>query len=156
MWQEIGGSRSTGAPTHIDLNPVGVAGSAVSGVLIEEWGGDVISVPISALNGDGVDELVENVIVLSEVSELKANPERYALGVVVDARRDKSRGSVATLLIQTGTLEIGDNIVIGGMRGKVRAMIGRTIAVRAAGTAGGSEAEERANGLEPSTFSLGS
>ncbi len=95
---------------------------AEQNLLIEEWGGDVISVPVSALNGDGVDELVDNVIVLSEVSELQANPERYALGVVVDARRDKSRGSVATLLIQTGTLEVGDNIVVGGMRGRVRAM----------------------------------
>ena len=95
---------------------------AEQNLLIEEWGGDVISVPISALTGDGVDDLVENVIVLSEVSELQANPERYALGVVVDARRDKSRGSVATLLVQTGTLEVGDSIVIGGIKGKVRAM----------------------------------
>jgi translation initiation factor IF-2 len=95
---------------------------AEQNLLIEEWGGDVISVPLSALTGDGVDELVENVVVLSEVSELQANPDRYALGVVVDARRDKSRGSVATLLIQTGTLEVGDNIVIGGIKGRVRAM----------------------------------
>jgi translation initiation factor IF-2 len=95
---------------------------AEQNLLIEEWGGDVISVPVSALNGDGVDDLVDNVVVLSEISELQANPERYALGVVVDARRDKSRGSVATLLIQTGTLEVGDNIVIGGIKGRVRAM----------------------------------
>ncbi len=95
---------------------------AEQNLLIEEWGGDVISVPLSALTGDGVDELVENVVVLSEVSELQANPDRYALGVVVDARRDKSRGSVATLLIQTGTLEVSDNIVIGGIKGRVRAM----------------------------------
>ena len=95
---------------------------AEQNLLIEEWGGDIISVPISALSGDGVDDLVDNLVVLSEVSEFQANPERYALGVVVDARRDKSRGSVATLLVQTGTLEVGDNIVIGGIRGRVRAM----------------------------------
>ena len=95
---------------------------AEQNLLIEEWGGDIISVPMSALNGEGVDELVDNLVVLSEVSEFQANPERYALGVVVDARRDKSRGSVATLLVQTGTLEVGDNIVIGGIRGRVRAM----------------------------------
>lgn len=95
---------------------------AEQNLLIEEWGGDIISVPISALSGDGVSDLVDNLVVLSEVSELQANPERYALGVVVDARRDKSRGSVATLLVQTGTLEVGDSIVIGGIRGKVRAM----------------------------------
>ncbi len=95
---------------------------AEQNLLIEEWGGDVIAVPVSAINGEGVDELVENLIVLSEVSELQANPDREALGVVVEARRDKSRGSVATLLIQTGTLEVGDNVVIGGVRGKIRAM----------------------------------
>ncbi len=95
---------------------------AEQNLLIEEWGGDIISVPMSALGGEGVDELVDNLVVLSEVSEFRANPERYALGVVVDARRDKSRGSVATLLVQTGTLEVGDNIVIGGVKGRVRAM----------------------------------
>ena len=95
---------------------------AEQNLLIEEWGGDIISVPMSALNGEGVDDLVDNLVVLSEVSEFQANPERYALGVVVDARRDKSRGSVATLLVQTGTLEVGDNIVIGGVKGRVRAM----------------------------------
>ena len=95
---------------------------AEQNLLIEEWGGDVIAVPVSALNGNGVDDLVENLIVLAEVSELQANPDREALGIVVEARRDKSRGSVATLLIQTGTLEVGDNIVIGGIRGKIRAM----------------------------------
>ena len=129
--EAIDHARAAEVPIVVAINKVDLPNSdtervkrqlAEQNLLIEEWGGDVISVPISALNGDGVDELVENVIVLSEVSELKANPERYALGVVVDARRDKSRGSVATLLIQTGTLEIGDNIVIGGMKGKVRAM----------------------------------
>ena len=129
--EAIDHARAAEVPIVVAINKVDLPNSdtervkrqlAEQNLLIEEWGGDVISVPISALHGDGVDDLVENVIVLSEVSELKANPERYALGVVVDARRDKSRGSVATLLIQTGTLEIGDNIVIGGMRGRVRAM----------------------------------
>ena len=95
---------------------------AEQNLLIEEWGGDVIAVPMSAVNGDGVDDLIENLIVLSEISELRANPDRYALGVVVEARRDRSRGTVATLIVQTGTLEVGDNVVIGGIRGKIRAM----------------------------------
>ena len=95
---------------------------AEQNLLIEEWGGDVIAVPMSAVNGDGVDDLLENLIVLSEISELRANPDRYALGVVVEARRDRSRGTVATLIVQTGTLEVGDNVVIGGIRGKIRAM----------------------------------
>ena len=95
---------------------------AEQNLLIEEWGGETIAVPVSALNGEGVDELLENLIVLSEVSELRANPDRYALGVVVEARIDRSRGTVATLIVQTGTLEVGDHIVIGGIRGKIRAM----------------------------------
>ena len=95
---------------------------AEQNLLVEEWGGDVIAVPVSAVSGDGVPELLENLIVLSEVSEFQANPDRDALGVVVEARRDKSRGCVATLLVQTGTLEVSDNIVIGGTRGKIRAM----------------------------------
>lgn len=91
-------------------------------LLIEEWGGDVIAVPVSALNGEGVDDLLENILVVSEIAELKANPHRLAKGVVVEARRDKSRGTVATVLVQTGTLSVGDNIVIGTLRGRVRAM----------------------------------
>ena len=129
--EAINHARAAEVPIVVAINKVDLPNAdpervkrqlAEQNLLIEEWGGDVISVPISALTGDGVDELVENVIVLSEVSELQANPERYALGVVVDARRDKSRGSVATLLVQTGTLEVGDSIVIGGIKGKVRAM----------------------------------
>ena len=95
---------------------------AEQNLLIEEWGGDVIALPVSAVNGEGVGDLLENLIVLSEVSELRANPDRFALGVVVEARRDRSRGTVATLIVQTGTLEVGDNVVIGGIRGKIRAM----------------------------------
>ena len=95
---------------------------AENDLLIEEWGGEIIAVPMSALRGEGVADLLENLIVLSEVSELQANPDREALGVVVEARKDKSRGSVATLLVQTGTLQVGDLIVIGAIRGKIRAM----------------------------------
>ncbi len=91
-------------------------------LLIEEWGGDVIAVPVSALTGDGTDELLENLMVVSEVGDLKANPNRSAKGVVVEARRDKSRGTIATVLVQTGTLNVGDNFVVGELRGRVRAM----------------------------------
>ncbi len=95
---------------------------AENDLLIEEWGGEIIAVPMSALRGEGVPDLLENLIVLSEVSEFQANPRRDALGVVVEARKDKSRGNVATLLVQTGTLHVGDIIVIGSIRGKIRAM----------------------------------
>ena len=129
--EAIDHARAAEVPIVVAINKIDLPNSdqervkrqlAEQNLLIEEWGGDTIAVPISALNGDGVDELIDNVRVLAEINELQANPDRYALGVVVDARRDKSRGSVATLLVQTGTLEVGDNIVVGGMRGKIRAM----------------------------------
>ena len=91
-------------------------------LLIEEWGGDVIAVPVSGLSGDGIPELLENLLVVSEVGELKANPNRDARGVVVEAHRDTSRGIMATVLVQTGTLRVGDNLVAGDTRGRVRAM----------------------------------
>ena len=91
-------------------------------LLIEEWGGDVVAVPVSALTGDGVQDLLDNLTVVSEISELKANPHRSARGVVVEARIDRTRGTVATALIQSGTLHVGDNVVVGSLRGRVRAM----------------------------------
>ena len=91
-------------------------------LLIEEWGGDVIAIPLSGITGDGVPELLENIQLVAEISELKANPERNAMGVVVEARKDKSKGNIATILVQTGTLSQGDILVIGGTYGKIRAM----------------------------------
>ena len=95
-------------------------------LLIEEWGGDVIALPVSALTGDGVDDLLDNLSVVAEVSELKANVGKEARGVVVEARIDRSRGTVATVLVQTGVLRIGDNVVVGTLRGRIRAMFTRT------------------------------
>ncbi len=91
-------------------------------LLIEEWGGDVIAAPVSALAGDGVDDLLANIQVVAEVNELKANPNRSVQAVVIEARLDKSKGPVTTVLVQTGTLRIGDNVVAGERHGRVRAM----------------------------------
>ena len=91
-------------------------------LLVEEWGGDVIAVPVSAQTGDGIDDLLENLTVLSEILELKANPDRPAAGVVVEATLDRRRGPSATVLIQAGTLRIGDCVVAGTAWGRVRAM----------------------------------
>ena len=88
----------------------------------EEWGGDVICVPVSALTGMGIDELLENVLVLAEVKELKANPNRLAKGIVIEAKLDKGRGPVATVLVQNGTLHSGDIVIAGTAVGRVRAM----------------------------------
>ena len=91
-------------------------------LLVEEWGGDVIAVPVSAQTGDGVDDLLENLSVLSEILELKANPDRSAAGVIVEATMDRRRGPSATVLIQAGTLRVGDYIVAGTAWGRVRAI----------------------------------
>ncbi|WP_456271507.1 translation initiation factor IF-2 [Bacillus sp. AK031] len=89
----------------------------------EAWGGDTIFVSLSALKGEGIDDLLEMILLVSEVEELKANPNRLAQGTVIEAELDKGRGSVATLLVQNGTLRVGDPIVVGTTFGRVRAMV---------------------------------
>ena len=93
-------------------------------VVPEEWGGDTIVVPVSAKTGEGVDDLLENVLLLADVLELKANPNRKARGVIIEAKLDHSRGAVATALVQKGTLHVGDMVVAGNAYGRVRAMMG--------------------------------
>ncbi|MGV0026626.1 translation initiation factor IF-2 [Phormidesmis priestleyi] len=89
----------------------------------EEWGGDTIMVPVSALNGDNLDTLLEMILLVAEVEDLTANPDRAAKGTVIEAHLDKAKGPVATLLIQNGTLRVGDVLVAGSSLGKVRAMV---------------------------------
>lgn len=89
----------------------------------EDWGGDTIFVPLSALSGEGIDDLLEMLILVSEVQELKANANKPAVGTVIEAELDKSRGPAASLLVQNGTLHVGDALVVGNTHGKVRAMV---------------------------------
>ncbi len=89
----------------------------------EEWGGDVICVPVSALKGDGIDDLLESVLLVADMKELKANPNRRAKGIVIEAKLDKGRGPVATVLVQNGTLHNGDIIIAGTAVGRVRSMM---------------------------------
>jgi translation initiation factor IF-2 len=91
-------------------------------LLVEDWGGDVISVDVSAKTGDGIDSLLENLLLVAEIGELKANPNKSAQGVVIEAKLDRKRGPNTTILIQEGTLNIGDFIVAGGAYGRVKAM----------------------------------
>ena len=93
------------------------------GLVPEDWGGDTTMVPVSALKGDNLDELLEMILLVAEVEELSANPDRAAKGTVIEANLDRNRGPVATLLVQNGTLRVGDTIVAGSVLGKVRAMI---------------------------------
>ncbi|MDY6825788.1 MAG: translation initiation factor IF-2 [Bacillota bacterium] len=93
------------------------------GLISEEWGGDTIIVPVSAIKGEGLDELLEMILLLAEVGELKASPERIARGTVIEAKLDRGRGPVATILVQDGTLRVGEAVICGSIAGKIRAMI---------------------------------
>lgn len=93
------------------------------GLLPEEWGGDTIFVPVSALKKQGIDELLEMILLVSEMQELKANPNRKAMGTIIEAKLDKGRGPVATVIIQKGTLNVGDAVIAGTAHGRIRAMI---------------------------------
>jgi translation initiation factor IF-2 len=94
-----------------------------AGLVIEEWGGDVVCVAISAKEKTGISELLENILVVAEMEELKADPSRPAVGVVVEAKLDKTKGPMATVLVQNGTLKVGDSVVAGTSWGRVRAML---------------------------------
>ncbi len=96
------------------------------GLNVEEWGGDVICVSISAKMDLGVEELLENILLVTEVAELKANPNRSAVGTVIEGKLDRTRGPTATVLVQNGTLRVGDNLVVGEIYGRVRAMFNDT------------------------------
>ena len=106
-------------------------------LLVEDWGGDIISVNVSARTGEGIDDLLENLQLVAEISELKANPSKQASGVIIEAKLDRKRGPSATVLVTDGTLTVGDHIVAGTASGRVRAMIddkGRTITRVSPGT----------------------
>lgn len=89
----------------------------------EDWGGSTIFVPVSAHTKEGIDDLLEMILLTAEVQELKANPNRKARGIVIEAELDKGRGPVATVLVQKGTLKVGDHVAAGACHGKIRAMV---------------------------------
>ena len=132
-------AQAAGVPIIVAINKMDKAGSNPDRIktelteynlVPEDWGGDTIYVPISALTGKGVDELLEMVILVSELKDYKANPNRLGMGTVIEAKLDKGRGPVATLLIQNGTIKVGDVIVVGTTYGKIRSMedeTGKTI-----------------------------
>ena len=93
------------------------------GLVLEEWGGDVITVPMSATQGDGIEDLLENILAVSELAEFKSDPDRPGLGVVIEAKLDRSRGPLATVLVQNGTLKVGNDVLAGTVSGRVRAMV---------------------------------
>ena len=129
--EAIDHAKAAGVPIIVAINKIDkpeaniervMTGLVENGLTPEEWGGDVMVNKISAKSGEGVDSLLENILLVAEMHEYKANPSRYATGAVVEARKDSKVGSVATLLIQNGTLRLGDPIVIGNYAGKVRTL----------------------------------
>jgi translation initiation factor IF-2 len=137
--ESISHAKAAGVPVIVAINKTDKDGAnpdkvkqelAEQGVLVEEWGGDTICVPVSAKTGEGIVNLLEMILLQAEVLELRANPNRLALGTVIEARLDKAKGSVATLLVLNGTLETGMSIVAGITSGRIRAMTdhnGKTI-----------------------------
>lgn len=124
-------AKNAGVPIMVAINKIDKPGAnpdrikeelAKEGLLAEDWGGDVIMTPISAKKKVGLDDLLENILLVAEMQELKANPNREAYGVVVEAQLDKGRGPVMSVLVQNGTLHIGDGILAGKSWGRVRAM----------------------------------
>ena len=129
--EAIDHARAADVPIIIAVTKTDLPGANIDNVyrqlsehelLVEPWGGDIIAVPLSGLSGEGVPELIENIHLVSEISEFKANPERDARGVVVEARLERNRGTLATVLVQTGTLHQGEIVVMGEVYGKIRAI----------------------------------
>ena len=129
--ESINHAKAAGIPVVVAINKMDVQGANPERIkqqlteydlVSEEWGGDTIVCPISAKTGFGIDELLENLVILAEVQELKANPNRAASGTVIEARLDKGRGPIMTVLVQNGTLKAGDIIIAGSSVGRVRTM----------------------------------
>ncbi|HHY10094.1 MAG TPA: translation initiation factor IF-2 [Firmicutes bacterium] len=130
--EAINHAKAAGVPIIVAINKIDLEAANPERVkqelteyelVVEEWGGDTIAVNVSALRGEGIDELLEMILLVAEVEELQANPDCPARGTVIDAQLDKGRGAVATVLISQGTLRVGDAFAVGNVCGKVRAMI---------------------------------
>ncbi len=130
--ESINHAKAAGIPLVVAINKMDTVGANPErikqqlteyDIVPEEWGGDTIICPISAKTGEGIDNLLENLVVLAEIQELKANPNRAAKGAVIEARLDKGRGPIMTVLVQNGTLKLGDIIIAGTAVGRVRTMI---------------------------------
>jgi len=130
--EAIDHARAAGVPILVALNKMDRPSArpdrakqqlADAGLSVEEWGGDVILVPISAKMKEGIEELLDNILLVTEVANLRSNPDRPAVGTVLEGQLDKARGATATLLVQAGTLHVGDALAIGAISGRVRAMM---------------------------------
>ncbi|MCX8250709.1 MAG: translation initiation factor IF-2 [Dehalococcoidia bacterium] len=141
--EAINHAQAAGVPMVIAINKSDLPGAdpervkrelSERSILVESWGGDVVSVEVSALKGDGIDDLLENLTLLAEVQDLKANPNTPGVGVCLEAHIDPSKGSLATILVRSGTIKLGDQIVVDKSRGRVKGLVdGYGNAVKSAG-----------------------
>jgi translation initiation factor IF-2 len=130
--EAIDHARAAGVPIIVAINKMDAPGADIDRanaqlaeheIIVESYGGDTVAVPVSALKGEGIDDLLESLLLVAEIQELKANPNRSGLGVVIESHMDRSRGAVASVLVKSGTVKTGDNIVAGMFRGRIKSMI---------------------------------
>ncbi|MBT4942516.1 MAG: translation initiation factor IF-2 [Chloroflexi bacterium] len=130
--EAIDHARAANVPIIIAINKMDAPGADIDRanaqlaeheIIVESYGGDTVAVPVSALKGEGIDELLESLLLISEIQELKANPNRPGIGVVIESHMDRSRGAVASVLVKSGTVRNGDNIAAGMFRGRIKSMV---------------------------------
>lgn len=130
--EAIDHARAAGVPIIVAINKMDAPGADIDRanaqlaeheIVVESYGGDTVAVPVSALKGEGIDDLLESLLLVAEIQELKANPDRSGIGVVIESHMDRSRGAVASVLVKSGTVKTGDNIVAGMFRGRIKSMI---------------------------------
>jgi len=130
--EAIDHAKAAGVPIIVAINKIDAPGAdldrtnaqlAEHEIIVESYGGDTVAVPVSALKGEGIDDLLESLLLVVEIQELKANPERAGIGVVIESHMDRSRGAVASVLVRSGTVRNGDNVVAGMFRGRIKSMV---------------------------------
>ena len=130
--EAIDHARAAGVPIIVAINKIDAPGADIDKtnaqlaeheIIVESYGGDTVAVPVSALKGDGIDDLLESLLLVAEIQELKANPNRPGIGVVIESHMDRSRGSIASVLVRSGVVRTGDNIVAGTFRGRIKSMV---------------------------------
>jgi len=129
--EAIDHAKAAGVPMIVAINKMDAPGADIDRanaqlaeheIIVESYGGDTVAVPVSALKGEGIDDLLESLLLVAEIQELKANPDRPGIGVVIESHMDRSRGAVASVLIRSGSVKNGDNIVAGAFRGRIKSM----------------------------------
>jgi translation initiation factor IF-2 len=130
--EAIDHAKAAGVPIIVAINKIDAPGAdldrtnaqlAEHEIIVESYGGDTVAVPVSALKGEGIDDLLESLLLVAEIQELKANPDRSGIGVVIESHMDRSRGAVASVLVRSGTVKTGDTVVAGMFRGRIKSMV---------------------------------